>query len=977
MMANATPDLDAVGGSTTEIAKIDADEIHTIALKSDGTVWTWGRDDWGALGHYYEELYPRKVQLPTELGKAIDVGIGYYHAAALLDHSTPTDNTDNTVWTWGANDNSGLGTPNIAIGDETIDPQQVIVADTMEPLRGITQISVGEYHTLALRHDGTVWAWGANGYGQIGNNTTTSAPLAVQVQTSGSTYLENVSSIAAGRLHSMAVTDDGTVYAWGDGQYGQQGRGDTASSIVAAAVPDMSSISKVFTSSSADHSFAVTVSGDVYGWGRSSSGQIGTGTTGYGNWVTSPSAVELGPAGSKVKSMATGFGFTLALLDDGTVWAAGSNSYGEFGVGAPTSTTAFIQTVTGVRGVAAGEDYGFFLKSDNKVYGSGANYDYKLGIAAIPPSEYPPSTSATPMELYSLTERGYQVDGYVRNAFGETPIAGAEVTLQSWHGTLSARTDANGYYRISDVLSEEDLEYSVSAPGYYASYGDGLTVSAPTSRSFYLDPNPDFSLHFYDTDDTNGTITGTAYWSDDYDAVGTYDLYFVNAAGEKIGTTPIATGPKYNGSGIVDGISIPWNAVGLRLFDGNLPTGAWIMLADNPGFEPQYLRGYDSNPLEGAVTPVIEWGPITEESSISHYQLILSSSNYETSGETVIGTYPAGSSLYSYPLTVPGYNPRSDVVSLRMISTSGQASILHEVNVSDAFNGDIVNYVPDDSVPSPSSVFFHDQDEATETIGGWVTWTTSLDSYTTRFQIYYVNADQVPIAPIGYIDRYFGTPHDFYIPEGTVPPSGAAGIAVLGVDYSEGETRIHSPINGSNYADLLADISDKASHLLFVDTDLDEGQIRGALTWEPAGNEEGLTGYAIVYQTMEGFMIGDGPVSIVAKGKAMEHEFTMDTTVDPLAYYLAVYSMSGETFSISDPYTHVEIDDHTMSEHVHYKVQFTMEHQGTDGVWDIADVVSYVMNHPTYNVDGMNEGFDHEDMLLLLQWLPRLTDLLE
>jgi alpha-tubulin suppressor-like RCC1 family protein len=129
-----------------------------------------------------------------------------------------TLNDDGTVWTWGANYSGQLG--NGTTADSAV-PQQV------PGLTGIVAVAAGEAHTLALTAAGTVWAWGDNSHGQLGTGSTINSLIPVQIP-----ELVDVASISAGRLHSMAMKNDGSMWAWGANYNGQLGDGTVANSSV-------------------------------------------------------------------------------------------------------------------------------------------------------------------------------------------------------------------------------------------------------------------------------------------------------------------------------------------------------------------------------------------------------------------------------------------------------------------------------------------------------------------------------------------------------------------------------------------------------------------------------------------------------------------------------------------------------------------------------------------------------------------------
>ena len=238
--------------------------------------------------------------------------------------------SDGTVWTWGANGNGQLGnnsTTNSAL------PVQV------SGLSGVVAVTAGESSSFALKSDGTVWAWGNNGNGQLGDNSTTQRLVPVQV-----TGLSGVSAIAAGRYHVAALKTDGTVWAWGYNCDGQLGNGTTSSCGSANPVPVQSAISGVVAlSAGAYYVQALKTDGTVWAWGYNSSGQLGDGTTTARSW---PALIN-GAAG--IAALASGYESAYLVRSDGAVFAVGYNTDGELGNGTTnsSSTTSLVQAYLG------------------------------------------------------------------------------------------------------------------------------------------------------------------------------------------------------------------------------------------------------------------------------------------------------------------------------------------------------------------------------------------------------------------------------------------------------------------------------------------------------------------------------------------------------------------------------------------------------------------------------------------------------
>jgi alpha-tubulin suppressor-like RCC1 family protein len=291
------------------IVGISAGYYHALALKNDGTVRAWGFGGNGQLGDGTVISKPTPIQVPGLTG-IVAVAAGDRHSLALKN--------DGTVWSWGFNSSGQLGD-----GTNTgrTSPVQVI------QLTGVVGISAGASFSVALKSDGTVWAWGVNNAGQLGDGTNTGRLSPVQVA-----GLTNVQSITAGpSTHTLALKSDGTVWGWGYNGYGELGDGGTGVRNNIVRVSDLISIIAIATVD--DHSLAVKSDGTVFSWGYNGNGELGDGS------ITQRLVPVPVTGFSGGLAVAAGTSHSLALKNDGFVWAWGSNSLGQFGVATPASST--------------------------------------------------------------------------------------------------------------------------------------------------------------------------------------------------------------------------------------------------------------------------------------------------------------------------------------------------------------------------------------------------------------------------------------------------------------------------------------------------------------------------------------------------------------------------------------------------------------------------------------------------------------
>lgn len=317
----------------------------------------------------------------------------------------------------------------------------------------IRQMASGNYFRLALLNDGTVLSWGVNTQGQLGDGTT--RPRALPAPVRG---LSHIVQVSAGDWHALALDADGNVWGWGGNERGQVGDGTTVERDAPVRLPGLSRIAQV--SAGARFSLAARADGTVWSWGAGDSGALGTGGL---DDVASPGQV---PGLTGVTQVAGAFGgqHSLALRRDGTVWGWGGNYFGQLGIG--TVTDAELRPVqalelSGVTRIVAGEGHSMAV-SGGRVWTWGGNYFGQLGNGGTTGRSVP-----APLALTGVTQAasGYSQSAVLRTD-GSMWTWGANFRGQQGTGvpdvftTTPARVPVTGHVVQASLDLDSDVVIS-------------------------------------------------------------------------------------------------------------------------------------------------------------------------------------------------------------------------------------------------------------------------------------------------------------------------------------------------------------------------------------------------------------------------------------------------------------------------------------------------------------------------------------
>jgi RHS repeat-associated protein len=325
-------------------------------------------------------------------------------------------------------------------------------------------IAAGEGHGLALRSDGTVWAWGENVYGPLGVPSVTFADFPLRVA-----GLSNIVSIAAGADHSLAVQSNGTVWAWGTNDYGQLGTGNLTWSTVPVQVVGITNAVAVAGGGferSGSHSLALLSNGRVMAWGYNGYGELGNGT------FTESEVPVLVTGLSNVIQIKAGIYHSMALTSNGQVWCWGLGAYGQVGNGSNNYYTNATQTLSlsNIVNIAAGGLHSLALKSDGTVWAWGENGNGQLGLGST-------NNTATATKISTLANA---------TAIGASAYSSAATLAPSFLTGTNAQTMAWGYQysTVPDALGQAPV-FTQLAPGYEPNYGNDYFLGLTAGGAVY------------------------------------------------------------------------------------------------------------------------------------------------------------------------------------------------------------------------------------------------------------------------------------------------------------------------------------------------------------------------------------------------------------------------------------------------------------------------------------------------------------
>ncbi|KEQ25510.1 RCC1 domain-containing protein [Paenibacillus tyrfis] len=412
-------------GSNTMFVSVSSSYSHTVAVREDGTVWTWGANDFGQLGYDTggaDQPYPRQVPGIANASAAAAGGNPTEGAKSAFTLVLTSEDGVKRVKAWGSNNKYQLGDG--TTNGRTAPGNVKLGAGYDLDAEPVAAMAAGFDHAALLFDDGKVAAWGDNTYGQLGSGDQAASGFPVFVKNKeGTGDLTGIKEIALGAYHSLARSTDKTVLAWGRNNKGQLGDNTTTDKRLPVEVVRSETLGDRLTNISGisagnEHSIAKGDGQSVYVWGSNEYGQLGLGPTLGHRSYASRMTTETGDPIGDARGAVAGGDHTLLIRGDGeitprTLYVTGLNDFGQSGrpdrsnaafpIAVPLPGTGGSGTGQGsglysgeqVAGIAGGAKTTYMLSSGNKLYGLGDNRRGQLGTGKTVAPEY----SATPSEI--------------------------------------------------------------------------------------------------------------------------------------------------------------------------------------------------------------------------------------------------------------------------------------------------------------------------------------------------------------------------------------------------------------------------------------------------------------------------------------------------------------------------------------------------------------------------------------------------
>lgn len=443
------------------LGEIKSGYTHSYYVKDNEVpenTWVVGNNEYGEMGiTNYSYSYLEKSNNPANTYRSIECG----------NHFTLGLRTDGSLDLWGLQINNA----SFFDGDTPYSYEPVNMN-----ISNVVDMSCGSNFAVALTNEGKVYAVGVNEYGQLGNGTTENSRTFVQVIGSGDSFNANITDVAAGLGHCLALKSDGTVWAWGKNDKGQLGDGTTVSKTNPVLVNNLSNIKQV--AAGGNFSMALDFDGNVYLWGSNEYGQLGITTSSSEGVINENGIVTMSVYPVKlsldktIKEISAGNGHAMAVDTEKNVWVWGKNDKGQLGDRTTINNAVPNKvTLTYLENVAAGYDHSLVLKQDTTLYSFGSNTFGQLGDIRNEKYNLKPVSIRTGIE--GIDAGSYQ--SYAWNKEGKVYACGYNVWNNLATGSnqnLYSLTEIPGLNNIKKVASGEGAAFAINNDGQLFFWGD-------------------------------------------------------------------------------------------------------------------------------------------------------------------------------------------------------------------------------------------------------------------------------------------------------------------------------------------------------------------------------------------------------------------------------------------------------------------------------------------------------------------------
>ncbi|QWB99902.1 InlB B-repeat-containing protein [Mycoplasmatota bacterium] len=552
------------------------------AITSEGRVFSWGYNFHGQLGDgtTINRNTPTEItsQFGLDAGEIVkNISIGVEHSIAIT--------SEGRVFSWGSNNNGQLGD---GTRTDRTTPTEITSQFGLNAGETVKNISLGVEHSIAITSEGRVFTWGSNNNGQLGDGTRTDRTTPIEITSQfGLDAGETLTSISLGVEHSIAITSEGRVFTWGSNNNGQLGDGTSTDRTTPTEITSQFGLDAGETVTSISlgyfHSSAITSEGRAFTWGSNEGGQLGDGTTTNRTTPTEITSQFKLDAGETVTSISLGFFHSSTITSEGRAFTWGSNWNGQLGDGTfigrstPTEITGQFELNAGetVTNISLGDEQSVSITSEGRIFIWGDNDYNQLGDGTTTdrnsPYEIPTVTlyllhsinqeGDSSIPIYSPTKEGYTfggwyVDSELTTEFTHTNLpAGDYILYAKWLANIYTMTFvSNGGSLVSSITQEYGTNVLVSMPvreGYTFNgwYTDGELTNEYT---FTTMPAEDITLY--------AKWTINEYTINYYDAGKAYDsdLTIALNAGETV--TSISLGSDHSSAITSEGRVFTWGS---------------------------------------------------------------------------------------------------------------------------------------------------------------------------------------------------------------------------------------------------------------------------------------------------------------------------------------------------------------------------------------------------------------------------------